>query len=60
MLWPPIVPDRPGTCGASKRASTASMACSATVRPKRAIQALGIAPVLLIVPVAVPSATVAP
>ena len=47
----------PGTRFARTRASTASNTCSATVRPKRAIHAVGILSVLEIVPVAVGSAT---
>ena len=47
----------PGSGLARTRASTASNTCSATVRPKRAIHAVGILSVLEIVPVAVGSAT---
>ena len=58
--WPARVSSTPGDRGASIRASTASITCSATVRPKRAIHAFGIGSVLTIVPVAVPSAICAP
>ena len=50
----------PGVRGALNRASTASRTWPVTVRPKRASHAAGIAPVLSIVPVAVPSAISAP
>ena len=46
----------PGVRGALSRASTASSTWPVTVRPKRASHAAGIASVLSIVPVAVPSA----
>ena len=52
-----MLPERPGARAASKRASTASIACSPTVRPKRASHACGIASVLLMVPVASASAS---
>ena len=55
-----MLPESPGARAASKRASTASTACSATVRPNRAIHAFGIGPVLTMVPVAAPSPTLAP
>ena len=53
---PPILPNKPGARGAPKRASTASIACSPTVRPNRASHAAGNESVLRIVPVATPSA----
>ena len=63
--WPKMgrsvsVPAESASRGAAKRTCTASMACSATVRPNRATHACGIGPVLLMVPVAAPSATVPP
>ena len=57
---PASVTSTPGARGAASRASTASIACSATVRPKRASHACGIASEFSIVPVAAPSAMRAP
>ena len=50
----------PGAGAARIRPSTASITCSATVRPKRPIHAFGIGPLLRIVPVASASAIAAP
>ena len=50
----------PGCRGASNRPSTATSTWSATVRPKRAIHAFGMAPLLRMVPTASPSAMRAP
>ena len=59
--WPPIrspasATSTPDAGVARIRPSTATSTCSATVRPKRAIHAFGIAPLLWIVPTASSSA----
>ena len=58
--WPPRVSSAPAARGASMRASTASSTWSATVRPKRASHAFCAGSAFSMVPVASPSATVAP
>ena len=58
--WPAIRPRKPGLRSAASRSRTAPTACSATVRPKRAVHAPGIGSLLVMVPVAVASSIQAP